>query len=84
MVEKIAAALGLAACLALLAGMAIGPMRLRRWREALRRSWQRHHQRTTARREAQQAIERARRGVRREGNVIRPKSFERPTRRDDA
>ena len=77
MLEYILATAGLLACLGALAHMAIGParrVRLAHWLRGLRH-WRRT--RDTARREAQNAIDRARRGQGGEwdGNVYRPKSF---------
>lgn len=73
--EKILAAIGLAVCVAMLIGMAMGQRRVAALREALRRPalWLRH--RGDAKREAAAAIDRARRPVKREGNVYRPESF---------
>lgn len=75
MVEKLLAGIGLAVCVVLLLGMVIGPARQRRVIALFDRlrHWRRH--RVLARREAELAIERARRAVERDGNVYRPKSF---------
>lgn len=76
MVEKILAGIALAVCVVMLLGMAIGPVRRARLLGALARlrHWRRH--RADARREAQRAIERARRQVERDGNVYRPRQFD--------
>jgi len=84
MYEQIGAAVVLALCLAIWARMLLTPQRRQRLLagpRALLRGWRR---RRTARREAERAIARARRkpGVERDGNVYRPKSFDR-TRGDD-
>ncbi len=82
--EKILAGIGLAVCVALLIGMALGPRRVATLRHAVRRPalWLRH--RGDARREAAAAIDRARRQVKREGNVYRPESFNGRGRQDGA
>ena len=95
LVESVLAGLTLTVCVALLMHMAIGPARrekLRlRWlafrraggRTAWRRLWPSRGQRAAARREADEAIERARHAAESaergqwEGNVYRPKSFDR-------
>lgn len=86
MVEKLFAALGLALCLALLLRMLLPAPAQRRWDAFWLGLWhgarervQRWRTGPDARREAQDAIERARRrsAVQREGNVIRPKAFDR-------
>ncbi len=84
MLEKIVAALVLAAVVLAWLGMALGPARRRRWLAWPRRLWRQLRARRVARREAADIIERARRKpvVKREGNVIRPKSFERRRRGD--
>ncbi len=81
--EKILAAIGLTVCVAFLVGMALGPRRVGALRSALRRPalWLRH--RGDAKREAAAAIERARRQVKREGNVYRPESFNGRGRKHD-
>lgn len=82
--EKSFAVIGLVACLVVWAGMALGPARRQRALAALRqfgRRWQQRLRRPVqardARREAAEAIERARRApkVDREGNVYRPDRF---------
>ncbi len=75
--EKLLAVAGLVACLAVWAGMALGPARRHRLLGAPRRLWRSLRTRRAAQREAASVIERARHGpeVRREGNVYRPKSF---------
>lgn len=83
--EKIVAAIGLLACVLALAGMALGPRRVGALKDALRRPALWLRRRGDARREAAAAIERARRPVKREGNVYRPESFKgrRSQRHDD-
>jgi len=82
--EKWLAGIALAACVVYLLGMLIGERRVARLRAAgyrVRTAWRRlvamPRSRRAARREAEKAIERARRKVERDGNVYRPKSFER-------
>jgi len=77
MVEKWLAAVGLVVCVVLLLGMLLGDERRARWQAAMRRLAAWPGTRRAARREAERAIERARRNVEREGNVYRPKSFDR-------
>ena len=97
MITHILAALGLAVCLALLLRMALPAAQQQRfdafWRHvgaglrraglALQQRWQAWRSGTDARRQAQQAIERAkgrsRTAADRDGNVIRPRSV----RKDD-
>ncbi|MFO1273733.1 MAG: hypothetical protein U1F50_19030 [Rubrivivax sp.] len=83
--EKIVAAIGLLACVFALAGMALGRRRVGVLKDALRRPALWLRRRGDARREAAAAIERARRAVKREGNVYRPESFKgrRSQRHDD-
>lgn len=92
------AVMGLVACAAVWVGMAAGPARRQRWQAALlslwlalrlglRSAWQglRHPaQARQARRDAEEAITRARRQaqVDREGNVYRPDAFNRRPGRD--
>jgi hypothetical protein len=75
MFQKVLAGIGLAICLALLLGMALGATRRQGLRALLERAlnWRQH--RVQARREAASAIERARRAVERDGNVYRPGAF---------
>ena len=97
MIEKVLASLGLIVCAALLLRMVLKHDQQlrwdrfwRRWLEQLhvagrwlQRQWQLLRSSPAARREAEQAIERARNSkpaVDREGNVIRPRSF----RKDDS
>ncbi len=97
MIEQVFASLGLLICAALALRMVLGPERQLRWdrfwrrqldrvRGAgrwLQRQWQLLRTSRGARRQAEQAIERARSAkpqVDREGNVIRPRSF----RKDDS
>jgi hypothetical protein len=92
MLQKVLAALGLLACLTLLLRMVLPAEQARRYdafwrrvgwrlREAgtqLKQRWQRLRAGRDARREAADAIERARRSrppVQRDGNVIRPERF---------
>lgn len=84
MFEKSLAVMGLLACLLVWASMALGPARRQRWLHGARGLAQRWRQRLRrpgqtrdAKREAAQAIERARRTpkVDREGNVYRPDRF---------
>jgi len=81
--EQIGAALVLAVCLGIWGRMLLTPERRQRLLAGPRRLWRGWQRRRRARREAAQAIDRARRkpSVEREGNVYRPKSFDRP--RDD-
>ncbi len=83
--EKLLAAAGLVACLVVWAGMALGPARRHRLLGTPRRLWRGLRVRRVAQREAASIIERARRrpGVEREGNVYRPKSFDRRSDDDD-
>ena len=84
--EALLAGLTLAVCVALLVRLAIGARRRRRvdaaLREgavALRRAWGGRRLRRRAAREAEDAIARARRReVDVDGNVLRPRHFERP------
>ena len=89
--EKWLAVLGLAACLGIWVGMAMGPSRRQRlqawWRTVPRAWWRRqrgHRQARQAQQEAADAIERARRRTRvdREGNVYKPDAFEHRDGRD--
>ena len=89
MIEKILASLLLAICLVMLLRLALGERRrhgfdefwLHTWagtRRAVMRIW---HWRATNRRAsrvAEEAIRRARSGVEREGNVVRPDAFRGP------
>jgi hypothetical protein len=87
MVEKVLAGIGLVACVALLAWMLLGPARQDRLKRTAQRGLRWRSHRRQARVEAAKAIERARRPViDRDGNVYRPKSFDRRTKRsrDDA
>lgn len=83
--DKVFAVMGLVACGLVWAGMAAGPVRRQRWQAQLVAAWHalRQHLRSPAqarqaRREAAEAIERARRApkVDREGNVYRPDAFQ--------
>jgi len=96
--DKVWAVMGLVACLAVWAGMAAGAARRQRWQARLLLLWRallqglrharqrlRHPaQARQARREAADAIERARRAaeVDRDGNVYRPDAFNKRQRRD--
>ncbi len=83
--DKWWAVMGLVACGLVWAGMAAGPVRRQRWQGRALRTWHAllHRLRSPAqalraRREATEAIERARRAkpkVDREGNVYRPDAF---------
>jgi hypothetical protein len=83
--DKVWAVLGLVGCALVWAGMAAGPARLRRWQARALAAWRSLRQRLRspgqardARREAAEAIERARSTgpkVEREGNVYRPETF---------
>jgi hypothetical protein len=88
MVEKSLAVMGLVACLLVWAGMALGPVRrqswaarvrffAQQWKQRLRRPGRVRAAQREAKREATEAIERARRTpkVGREGNVYRPDRF---------
>ena len=94
MIEQVFAGITLLVCAALLLRMVLPPARQQRWDAfwrrrwhklqgvglALRGLWRRARSGRDARREAADAIERARRGrpkATREGNVIRPSSFRR-------
>ncbi len=81
--EQIFAAVGLALVLAVWLATLLGPARRQRLLAGPRAWWRSLRTRGTARREAADAIERARRrpAATREGNVIRPRSFQR--QRDD-
>ncbi|MDP2007409.1 MAG: hypothetical protein Q8K45_17180 [Rubrivivax sp.] len=83
--DKWFAVMGLVACGLVWAGMAAGPARRRRWQAQALARWRALRQRLRspaqarqARREAAEAIERARRApkVDREGNVYRPDAFQ--------
>jgi hypothetical protein len=78
MVETVLAALGLAACVALLLWMTLGERRQAALRQAARGVLRWRSRRRQAREEAARAIERARRAVERDGNVFRPRSFKGP------
>jgi len=79
MVETVLAGVGFVACLVMLLGMALGPRRVARARAAWRHLQQWPRRRRSAREATKRAIESARRAVRRDGNVYRPRSFgERP------
>lgn len=85
MIEKVLAGLGLLICVVLALRMMLGAQRTQRFdarftqkaaqaRQTLKSLPQWRQSRDTARREAEQAIERARRRkVERDGNVIRPR-----------
>jgi hypothetical protein len=84
-IEQIVAGVVLAGCLVIWARMLLTPQRRQRLLARPRRLWNGWRHRRDARREASQAIERARRQprVEREGNVYRPKSFDRSRGDDD-
>ena len=85
LLEQIGAATILVICLAIWLRMAFPEARWWRLRAWLRRPWQALRKRRLARSEAAKAIERARRRtpVDRDGNVYRPKSFDKRDRDDD-
>jgi hypothetical protein len=88
-IEKVFAGIALAVCAVLLLRMVL-PQRQRwrldaAWQQAVqasrrlaRRVWFWRSHRQTAAREAEEAIRRAQRNVKRDGNVIRPDSFKGP------
>ena len=89
MLETVPAALIVVACLVMLLRLGLGERRRRRfdaaWREVIdtlsgraRAVWHRRSSRQAARRLADEALRRARRGVDRDGNVIRPEAFKPP------
>lgn len=89
MIELVFAGIALAVCVALLLRMALPMHHQRRvdatWRRAVqgsrllaRRAWFWRSHRQRAAREAEEAIRRAQRSVKRDGNVIRPDSFKGP------
>lgn len=91
MVEQVLAGIGLAVSLGLLGWMLLGPARRERLRrsahpralrETLARGLHCRRHRRAAQTEALEAIERARRrtAVDRDGNVYRPRSFDRSSR----
>ena len=86
LIEQVAAGLVLTLCVVIWLRMWLTPTRRHRLLAGPRRLWQQWRRGRTARREAALAIERARRKpqVEREGNVYRPKSFDRPRGDDDA
>ena len=78
MVEKVLAGIVLAVCIAALAWTLLGAGRREALRESVRRGLHWRNHRKTAQMEAAKAIERARRPViDRNGNVYRPRSFDR-------
>ena len=93
MLELIFAGLGLAVCAALLVRMVL-PERQRWWvdhhaqrlwqglQAGAQRGWHWRGHRRTATREADAAIRRARGEATRDGNVIRPKSFDKARKPD--
>ncbi len=89
MVEKLVAAVALAACAVLLARLMLGRRRQQRFDAAARRAWATCRAKARAlvrwrstRRDAaaaaEDAIRRARGNLQRDGNVIRPRSFRGP------
>jgi hypothetical protein len=92
MAEYILAAVVLLLCLALLVRLLLPPRQrqrmdnralqgwttVRRSARAVPAAWHRRRHRKQAASEAEAAIRRAREGISRDGNVIRPKSFKRP------
>ena len=81
--EQVLAAIGLVVVLGVWVASSLEPARRQRLLSMLRQAWRGLGARSSARREAADAIERARRrpAATREGNVIRPRSFQR--RSDD-
>jgi len=88
-IEKIFAGIALAVCAVLLLRMALPARQQQRldaaWRRSVlssrllaRRVWFWRAHRRSAAREAEEAIHRAQRKIRRDGNVIRPDSFKGP------
>ena len=89
MIEKLFAGFTVAVCAVLLVRLCLGARRRFRFDAALRRAgcgcrrfalraWRWRASRHRAARVADEAIQRARRGVERDGNVYKPKSFRRP------
>lgn len=92
MAEYILAAVVLLLCVALLVRLLLPPRQrqrmdnralqgwttVRRSARAVPAVWHRRRDRKQAASEAEAAIRRAREGISRDGNVIRPKSFKRP------
>ena len=89
MFETAYAILIVAACVAMLIRLAIGPTRCTQldavlgaaWHGMARRAhalWHWRASRAAARRAADEALQRARAGLHRNGNVIRPESFRSP------
>lgn len=87
--EQILAGLAVAVCAVLLLRLCVGERLRFRFDLAVRRAWNAcrrvalrlwhwRSSRRSAARIAEEAIERARRGVERDGNVYKPKSFRRP------
>ncbi len=87
--EQILAGLAVAVCAVLLLRLCVGERLRYRFDLAVRRAWTAcrraalrvwhwRSSRRSAARIAEEAIERARRGVERDGNVYKPKSFRRP------
>lgn len=83
MVEKVLAGIVLAACIAALAWMLLGGRRRQALAETARRGLRWRSHRKKAQIEAAKAIERARRPVvDRQGNVYRPRSFDKGSQKD--
>ena len=94
MIEKLLAAVVLAACALLFVRLLVGPRRRhridaalrsvpqagRRMARSAREAWQWRTVRRSSKKAADEAIRRAREGVTREGNVYKPKSFRKPPR----
>ena len=78
MIEKTLAAIALAACLGLLLRLLLPARQRARIDAAARRLWHWRSHRRDAAREAEEAIRRAQRNVRRDGNVIRTDAFKGP------
>ncbi|MFT3665134.1 hypothetical protein [Piscinibacter sp.] len=81
MIEKVPAGVVLACCAVMLLRLALGPARRQRFDAFFVRLWRWPRSRRKARKLADDAIARAR-GVRREGNVYTPDSFENKPPRD--
>jgi hypothetical protein len=79
MAERFLAGVIVLVCVAFLVRLTLPPARQQRFDAALRHWRSRHQQKQRikahAEKTAHDAIERARRGVERDGNVIRPKAF---------
>lgn len=81
-VEKLLAGIVLAACAVMLLRLALGPARRQRFDAFFVRLWRWPRTRRNAQKLADDAIRRARGGVRRDGNVYTPDSFDKKPPRD--